>query len=286
VAPIALNGIEATRVSPEALRPAEQPSSRLESLERALRRSGTGFMFAVFGIGAVLLACVAFPITAWRRRGEARDLVAQSMVHRFFGAFERLGCALRLFEVRDSGAERLRAGPGLVVANHPTLLDVVFLVARMPQADCIVKAEALRNPFLRRAVSAAGYIANADGPAVVAACVERIRAGRSVIVFPEGTRSPLRGLRPFKRGAARVALGSQGLVTPVTLRCDPPALGKDQRWWAIPARRLVFTIEVGEPFHATDWIGSEGMVSTPRSARHLTAVLRDYFESKDVHAGD
>ena len=88
--PIALNGIDATHVSPEALRRAEPPSwlpSRLESLERALRRSGTGFMFAVFGIGAVLLACVAFPIIASRRRGEARDLVAQNMVHRLLQGF-------------------------------------------------------------------------------------------------------------------------------------------------------------------------------------------------------
>jgi 1-acyl-sn-glycerol-3-phosphate acyltransferase len=261
-------------------------TSPFEWLERALRRAGTVFMFAVFGIVAVILACVAFPFIAWRQRGEARDVLAQRLIHRFFRGFERLGVALRLFEVRDSGVERLRACPGLVVANHPTLLDVVFLVARMPQADCIAKAGAWRNPFLRRGVSLAGYIANSNGPAVVAACVERLRAGRSVLIFPEGTRSPLRDLRAFKRGAARVALSSQGLVTPVVIRCEPPALGKDQRWWAVPSRKLVFTIEVGPPFHATDRIGSEGKVSTSRAARQLTAALRGDFESKVLHAGE
>jgi 1-acyl-sn-glycerol-3-phosphate acyltransferase len=276
-------------VSPKALHraePASSSTSPFEWLERALRRAGTVFMFVVFGIVAVSLACVAFPFIAWRQRGEARDLLAQKLIHRFFRGFERLGVALRLFEVRDSGAERLRACPGLVVANHPTLLDVVFLAARMPQADCIAKAGAWRNPFLRRGVSLAGYIANSNGPAVVAACVERLQAGRSVIIFPEGTRSPLRGLRSFKRGAARVALSSQGLVTPVFIRCEPPALGKDQRWWAVPSRRLVFTIEVGTPFHPADRIGSEGKISTSRAARQLTAALRDDFESKVLHAGE
>lgn len=285
--PIALHGIDAAGASPKALRRAEPASPaalRREALECALRRFGTGFMFATFGFAALILACVAFPVIAVSRRREARDLAAQRLIHRTFRAFERLGIALHLFEVHDLGAERLRASPGLVVANHPTLLDVVFLVARMPQADCIVKAEALRNPFLRPAVRIAGYVANADGPAMLAACAERLRAGRSVIIFPEGTRSPRGGLRPFKRGAARVALQSQGLVTPVAIRCDPPALGKHQRWWGISARKLVFTLEVGAPFHATDLIGSAGTASNPRTARRLTAALRARFEAKVAHA--
>lgn len=258
--------------------------SRAAALERALRRAGTGFMFATFGVGALLVACVAFPIVAWRQRGDARNLLAQRLIHRTFRAFERLGCVLRLFEVRDAGVEHLRSGGVLVVANHPTILDVVFLVARMPQADCIVKLGAWRNPFLRRIVSIAGYIANADGPAVVEACAERLRAGRSLIVFPEGTRSPVGGLRTFRRGAARVALQSQGLVVPVTIRCEPPALAKGQRWWGIQAQRLVFTLEAGAPFHPADWIGLEGKTSTPRAARQLTAALSDYYESRISHA--
>ena len=75
-------------------------------------------------------------------------------------------------------------------------------------------------------------------------------------------------------------------MTPVAIRCDPPALGKAQRWWAMPARRLVFTIEVGTPFRATDLIGGAGKLSTSRAARQVTGALRDYFESKVAHAGD
>jgi 1-acyl-sn-glycerol-3-phosphate acyltransferase len=241
-------------------------------------------MFAVFGIGAVCVACIGFPLVAWRQRGDARTLLAQRLIHRCFRLFERLGSVLGLFEVRDLGAERLRGGGALIVANHPSILDVVFLIARMPQADCIVKLGAWRNPFLRRIVQIAGYIANADGPAVVEACAARLRAGRSVIVFPEGTRSPVGGLRAFRRGAARVALQSQGLVVPVVIRCDPPALAKGQRWWGIQARRLVFTLDVDTPFHASDWIGPEGKTSTPRAARLLTSALSDYYATRIAHA--
>ena len=261
---------------------AELPRSAV--FERALRRAGTAFMFAVFGIGSLFVAGIAFPIVAWRQRGEARHLLAQRLIHRCFRAFERLGNVLRLFEVRDSGVEHLRSGGVLVVSNHPTILDVVFLVARMPQADCIVKLGAWRNPFLRGIVSVAGYIANADGPAVIDACAERLRAGRSLIVFPEGTRSPVGSLRAFRRGAARVALQSQCLVVPVTMRCTPPSLAKGQRWWGIQAQRMIFTLDVGTPLHPSDWIGLEGKASTPRAARQLTAALSDYYASRITHA--
>ena len=166
-----------------------------------------------------------------------------------------------------------------MVANHPTLLDVVFLVARMPQADCIVKLGAWKNPFLRRVVSIAGYIANAEGPVVVDACVERLRAGRSVVVFPEGTRSA----GTFKRGAARIALRSGAQVTPVVIRCNPPALGKHQAWWGITAEKLVYTIDVGTPLAARGWI-DDAAQDTPRAARQLTEALREYIESRSALA--
>ena len=111
-------------------------------LEHLLRRLGTGFLFATFGAGAVVLAGVVIPLTMQLgRKREAPDLVAQRIIHRAFQLFVRLGAGLRIFALSASGTERLREGPGLVVANHPTPLDVVFLISCMPQADCIVKRE-------------------------------------------------------------------------------------------------------------------------------------------------
>ena len=62
-----------------------------------------------------------------------------------------------------SGLERLRGEGVLVLANHPTLLDVVFLVAFIPNADCIVKSKLMNNPAMRGFVSLTGYITNGDG---------------------------------------------------------------------------------------------------------------------------
>ena len=254
-------------------------------IEHLLRRLGTGFLFATFGVSALAIAGVAFPLVAWRSEpGEARERIAQRLIQRSFAFFIGLGTALRLFEVRETGTDHLAHGPSLVVANHPTLLDAVFVISRMPQADCIVKSEAWRNPFLRHVVRIAGYIPNGEGPQVVNTCVERLRTGRSVVLFPEGSRSPEQGLRPFKRGAAHIALRSGCPITPVFITCTPPALKKGQPWWAVPDRKLVITMDVASPVVARDLLPAGEVMSASRAARSVTAALYESFDSKRLDA--
>lgn len=251
-------------------------------IERLVRTLGVGFLFAVFGIGAWFLATAVLPLIVRRHeRGAARELFAQRLLHRSFGLFIRLGSVLRVISLTAHGAERLRGGATLVVANHPTLLDVVFLISCMPQADCVVKREAWRNPFFRGIVTAAGYIPNDEGEAIVSECVARLRSGRSVILFPEGSRSPRGGLGPFKRGAAYVAQASGAPITPVVIESDPPALMKGQAWYALPNRKLTFSLAVGEPLHAGDLLSEQ----YPRAiaARRITEKLRSHFEARLGH---
>ena len=283
--PLAWSGAEQSAI-PGAVSAPTAPTVRLaRSVEHALRRLGTGFLFATFGIGSLIVACIVLPILALRERGAARELAAQRLLHRSTAAFVRLGTALRLFELRERGTERLSRNAGLVLATHPTLLDVVFLLSRMPQADCIVKAEAWRNPFLRPVVAAAGYVPNTGGTSVVEACAARLRAGRAVIVFPEGTRSPATDLGPFKRGAARIALRSGGDVTPVLIRCEPSALRKDQRWWDVPNAKLVFTLDVGSPLSVAALAGDALGRGPALAARAFNRALLDHFEARAADAG-
>jgi 1-acyl-sn-glycerol-3-phosphate acyltransferase len=244
--------------------------------ERLARTLGTWLLFAIFGVGALVLAGVLPVLARTGRRGE-RFLLAQRLIQRSFRVFLRLGTALRLFEVTESGTQGLRAGGLLVAANHPTLLDVVILISRMPQADCVVKREAWRNPFLRGIVAAADYIPNGHGGAVVEACAKRLRAGRSVLLFPEGSRSPRGGLGRFQRGAARIALRSGRPITPVVVRCDPPALAKGEPGY-LPSRKLRFSIEVGEPLVARVRAAADDAPAV--AARRITAELHSYFRAR------
>ena len=70
----------------------------------------------------------------------------------------------------------------------------------MPEVDCIVKQALWRNVFLRWPVYWAGYISNATGEGLVAACAAALREDRSLMVFPEGTRTRPGQPLAFQRG--------------------------------------------------------------------------------------
>jgi 1-acyl-sn-glycerol-3-phosphate acyltransferase len=238
---------------------------------RALR---TGVAFATFGVGAVVLAGTMLPALRLMPRPPAdADQRAQRLVHLAFRLFEWWMAALGLIRVTRIGMDRLAAArPAVIVANHPTLIDVVLLIASLPQADCVVKRAAWRNRFLRGVVAGAGYIPNDEGRLLVDACAERLRAGRSVLIFPEGTRSADGRLGRFRRGAAHIALASGRDLVPVVITCAPPTLMKGQKWHDVPKRTAELVLAVQAPMSPEPYrraAGSEGL-----GARRLTADLR------------
>jgi 1-acyl-sn-glycerol-3-phosphate acyltransferase len=237
----------------------------------------TGIAFLVFGVGAVIIAPAVFAVLGWGAASDRRERRAQWLVHVSFRFFVWFATRLGLIRVVSEGTERLRGTPPrLVIANHPTLLDVVLLIACMPQADCVVKQAWWRNPFLRWVVRGAGYLPNDEGDLLVTRGAERLRAGRWLLLFPEGTRSPRGGLGTFRRGAARRALASGAGVLPAIIRCDPPTLMKGQRWYEVPDRTMQFHVAVAEP------IAVEVSRVTPRpvAVRQLTKAMRAFYEER------
>jgi 1-acyl-sn-glycerol-3-phosphate acyltransferase len=231
----------------------------------------TGLGFAVFGVGALVIALGVLPVLRMVPGDHERR--AQRLVQVGFRLWIWFTAGIGLLRVRWRGRERWPArGPVVIAANHPTLIDVVLLVARLPQADCVVKAAARRNPFLRWAVAAAGYLDNDAGSGLVEACVSRLRQGRCLVLFPEGTRSPARRLAPLRRGAAHMAVRAGAPLIPVTITCEPPSLMKGQPWWRVPGRTVEFTIDVGEPL----W--PETTVPRSVAVRRVTEEMRGIYE--------
>jgi 1-acyl-sn-glycerol-3-phosphate acyltransferase len=237
---------------------------------------GTGLSFAVFGLAGLALGAIVFPAMRLAVRDPAaREQRCQRLVQRCFALFVRLmvGLGVLVVDVRDG--EKLAEPGQLVVANHPTLIDVVVLVSLMPQADCVVKREAWSNPFMRGVLRATGYLPNDGGDALVEACAERLRAGRSLVLFPEGTRSPEGSLGPFRRGFAHVALASGAPLRTVVIRCDPPTLMRGQPWYDVPERRVHLSVHCGGMVDARELAGDAP--TRGAAARRVATGLRDFY---------
>lgn len=243
----------------------------------------TALGFLAFGLGALFLTLVAFPMLFLLPQG-VRAEKARWCIHKCFAAFmwtvERLG--LMNFEV--SGREHLRnCGSHIILANHPTLIDVVALIALIPNASCVVKQALWRNPFMGAVVRCASYISNAEPERVIDECVAEVQLPRPLIIFPEGTRSILGRKLQFQRGAAYITLRSGKPFLPVLIHCEPRTLTKGAAWYRIPKRKFTLHVNVLPAMGASALIGET--ISSPLQARRLTAAFESFFTGQLTHHG-
>lgn len=239
---------------------------------------------ALFAGAALAVLLVAVPaIRLCSPRAEVAERRVQRVYQRGLRAYLGLVEALGLARFRCRGEAALREPGTLVVANHPTHLDALALIRFMPQVDCLVKQEYFDHPLLGALARAAGYLPNSGGRGVVDGCVSRLLRGRSVLIFPEGTRSPRSGLSPLRRGAAHVALESGHDLLPVTVRCAPPLLAKGEPWWRIADAGVELSLEVGAPIRLEPAVADAP--NRARAARALTESIRQHFEARTCGVG-
>lgn len=228
-------------------------------------------------LGGGLLAITAFPMLALVT--PTRELThkrVRNVIHRVFRLFLWFVRAIGVIDLNVEGTEKLSACRGcLIVANHPTLLDVVILMALSPGFQCVVKYQLWENPFLRGVVSAAGFIRNDLSAAeLLNQCEQAFATGDNLLLFPEGTRT-IPGENPkFLRGFANIAIIRQADIQIVVIRCEPITLTRDKPWYTVPQSRPCFQVRVCDRWGAKsyDWTPHRSM-----NARQLVRRLESYY---------
>lgn len=241
------------------------------------RLAGTAFSFALFGAGSIVLAVLVLaPLNLCVTDSVRRSRLAQACVHWCFAAFVRMMVVLRVIDFETADAAALAADRGrLVIANHPSLIDVVLIISLMRNTQCIVKHQHWRNPFLRSVFTATGYIRNNEEPQrLIDDCVKALAAGNNLVVFPEGSRTVPGRPRVLKRGFANIAVAAGAEIRLLTVRCVPTTLTRGEKWYRIPSSRPCFTLCVHEVIDVAA-IAPEGPPSI--AARRLTRHVAQRF---------
>jgi 1-acyl-sn-glycerol-3-phosphate acyltransferase len=219
-------------------------------MQRAFAQACRGLLvasaFFFFWAGAVFLSWTVCPVLGIVYREEAaRWRACQRIVNRAFWLFHAYMRVLALVEIRvapGAGENSARpAGPCVVVANHPTLVDVTAILASFENVVCVVKSSLMNNFFVGRLLRCSGHVDGGGNEAMAGAILvqeaqRRLDAGFAVLIFPEGTRSPPGGMHPFRRGAFEVARRAAVPLWPLFLTCNPSALSKGVPVWKHPAK--------------------------------------------------
>lgn len=230
---------------------------RLSHMSRGFRVVLTGLAFLMFFSATLFLGLFALPLLLLfrSRLGDRTEFTRKlnSTTKLFSGFMRDAGLISYWPVVLPEGYENRGA---LVIANHPSLIDVVLTLSSVPELSCVAKAgwveSWLMGPLIRRTefVPGAGLSTDAglEGElAVIDRIEEKLRSGVPLLAFPEGTRSARDRLRKFGRGAIEAAIRAEVPILPLFIGLDEPMLMKNQPFYDVPPRTPRYHFEWFEP---------------------------------------
>ena len=225
------------------------------SLIRTGLRAAYGCLVIYSGLLLFGLMCLVWSGVAWllchllpTERGRVVGRWVTSYGFRCYLWLLALTGAFR-FDLRALDALR-EAGPLIIAPNHPSLLDAVMVLSRLPDVTCVMKANLIDNPIYGASARLAGYIRNDGFFGAATQAVEDLRAGRQLLLFPEGTRTMRRPINRLKGGAA---LASKRLGVPiqtVLIETPSPFLSKGWPLHRIPPLPVCYRVRMGRRFMA------------------------------------
>ncbi len=223
---------------------------------RCLRRIGRAlrsiyYYFAYYGLLAIFaLSCLLWGVGAVlvfpflpRRLRQSVGQFSIMMGFRFIVALMR-GSGIITCDLAALDTLRDRR-PLIIAANHPTLLDVMLVVSRLPRVVCTAKAKLLNNPFLGASARLAGYVRN-DAPVhLIRESIRQLRDGRQLLIFPEGTRSNGAGVDRFKGGFALIAQHTGAPIQMIIISSNSRFSGKGWSLLRMPDFPLTYRVRLG-----------------------------------------
>jgi 1-acyl-sn-glycerol-3-phosphate acyltransferase len=225
------------------------------------------------GLGSLAALCLAWlpfalllnpllPATAGQWLG--RQVIMRGF--RVYLGLLRILCACR-FDLDALDGLR-HQGPLIVAANHPSLLDAVLIVSRLPDAVCVMKASLMDNLLFGSAARLARYIRNDGAIQIIGQSRESLAGGAQVLIFPEGTRTTDFPLNPLTPTLGMIARRAEAPVQTVILEFSTPYLGKN---WPLFRRPVL-------PLHVRARLGRRFDAPTDHTA--FTRELDAYFRSE------
>jgi 1-acyl-sn-glycerol-3-phosphate acyltransferase len=176
-------------------------------------------------------------------------------------------------DVRSQGADRVDwTAPHVVMANHQSYLDILALYRALPRCfGMVAKRELFYVPFFRGVMQGLGCVSvdRKRGTASHRALQEaakKVRAGSTIVIFPEGTRSMGDRILPMKKGPFHLAQAAKVPIVPIGIRGSAGLMSRK----GVGITSGAIDVFIGEPLPAA--VGSDGAERNAMAARVRAAL--------------
>jgi 1-acyl-sn-glycerol-3-phosphate acyltransferase len=187
----------------------------------------TIFVWSCIVIATLVLGFFAFITYFFDRKGR--------VVHRYARLWGKTALLANRVKVKIEGMEHLNGkGPYIFMSNHQGSYDIFALLGHLPyQFKWLAKKELFSIPFFGWTMAAAGYIridreGTRETVEAMNDAAQKIRDGMSVVIFPEGSRSPDGSIQPFKKGGFTLAIKSGVPIVPIAISGSRDIMPKDK----------------------------------------------------------
>jgi len=208
----------------------------------------TIFVWSCIVIATLVLGVFAFVSYPFDRKGRVGHYYA-----RLWGKIALLANRVK---VRVEGMDQLNgSGPYIFMSNHQGYYDIFTLLSHLPyQFKWLAKKELFSVPILGWTMAAVGYVSidrggTRDTVRAMDEAAQKIRDGMSVVIFPEGSRSPDGSIQPFKKGGFTLAIKSKVPIVPIAISGSRDIMPKDRLTVTAGEIRVL----VGPPIETQDY---------------------------------
>ncbi|MDP2247638.1 MAG: lysophospholipid acyltransferase family protein [Nitrosomonadales bacterium] len=215
-----------------------------------------------------LIATILYPLLPSRMGAQLGRYVIMAGFHVYISSLQlSRRCSFDL-----SALDALREEAPLIIApNHPSLLDAVMIISRLPNVTCIMKADLMNNVFLGAGARLARYIPNESVRQMVCLASQNILSDSHLLLFPEGTRTIQLPINTLKGITALIAQQAGVPVQTVLIETNSPYLSKGWSLFRKPEMPIFYRVRLGRRF------------SPPQNSHDFMAELEHYFVQELSH---
>lgn len=207
------------------------------------------YSFLFFGVGSLILALVVFPIAKLCLKKEFCREYLCGLIHNLWAFFTRflINNKTITLDISSQDKDCLSEMRGkIIVANHPSFIDIVLLIGLIPHSLCVVKND-IKNNFIMSNIVKSLYLVNdEDNEKLIADAKEALDNGYNIIIFPSGTRTVEGEPLKLYKGAASMALHSDAEIIPINISTDYTFLAKGQKVYDAGEKPVEYSIKINE----------------------------------------
>jgi 1-acyl-sn-glycerol-3-phosphate acyltransferase len=193
--------------------------------------------------------------------------VGRTVITRGFRAFLGLVSVTGRVHFDLSELDKIRGEKSLIVAcNHPSLMDALLIISRLPNLCCIMKHQLNSNLFFGGGARLAGYVENKTATKMLKGAIAELHSGSGLLIFPEGTRSAGSSVSPFKRSVGSIATHAKVSVQTVFIETNSSFLTKKVSLTKRPLLPITYRVRLGRRF------------DPPKNSIAFIAELERYFK--------